>query len=69
MYAYWGGSPPFDAKALMDWLRTHEAFQIEESIVSNNRMLIVDLPSSVSAKYEQNWRQRTLWSLRSLVKP
>jgi hypothetical protein len=69
MYAYWGGSPPFDAKALMDWLRTHEAFQIEESIVGNNRMLIVDLPSSVSAKYEQNWRQRTLWSLRSLVKP
>ncbi len=58
-----------DAKALTDWLRAHGTFQIEESIVGNNRMLIVDLPSSVSVQYEQSWRQRILWSLKNLVKP
>lgn len=69
MYAYWGNQPPFDSKALQKWLQDQGFFQIDESTVGENQMLTVDMPSSVSAKYEQSWRQRFLWNLRSLVKP
>jgi hypothetical protein len=69
MYAYWGNQPPFDLKTLQKWLQDQGFFQIDESTVSENRMLMVDMPSSVSARYEQAWHQRLLWNLKSLVKP
>ena len=69
MYAYWGNQRPFDLKILQEWLQDQGCFQIDESTVGENRMLVVDMASSVSAKYEQRWRQRLLWNLRSLVKP
>jgi hypothetical protein len=69
MYAYWGSQPPLDLKHFHGWLQDQGIFQVDESIVGENRMLVVDLPTSVSAKYEQGWRQRVLWNLRSLVKP
>jgi hypothetical protein len=69
MYAYWGNQRPFDLKTLQKWLQDQGFFQIDESTVAENRMLVVDMASSVSAKYEQGWRQRLLWNLRSLVKP
>jgi methyltransferase family protein len=69
MYAYWGNQPPFDLKRFYGWLQGQGFFQVNESIVRGNRMLVVDLPTSVSAKYEQGWRQRVLWNLRGLVKP
>lgn len=68
MYAYWGNQPPFDLKMLQKWLQDQGLFQVDESTVSENRMLMVDMPSSISARYEQAWHQRLLWNLRSLVK-
>jgi len=69
MYAYWGDQRPFDLKTLQEWLQNQGFFQIDESTVAEDRMLVVDMASSVSAKYEQGWRQRLLWNLISLVKP
>jgi hypothetical protein len=69
MYAYWGSQPPFDLKCFHGWLQDQGFFQVDESLVCENRMLVVDVPTSVSARYEQGWRQRVLWHLRSLVKP
>lgn len=69
MYAYWGDQPPFDLKLFHRWLQEQGFFQIDASTVHENRMLLVDVPTSVSAKYEQTWSQRLLWNLRSFVKP
>jgi predicted O-methyltransferase YrrM len=69
MYAHWGERPPFDIQDLLTWLQNHGMFHIDESNVGGNRMLIVDISSSVSAKYELAWHRRLLWNLKNLVKP
>ena len=69
MYAYWGNQPPFDLELFRGSLQGRGFFQIDESTVRENQMLLIDVPTSVSAKYEQSWSERLLWNLRSLVKP